>query len=243
MFGLSGCAKKYQVDYCGQQGAYDNAKKSYRAGEQVELHYKYIATDTDYSFYLDGEHVDYSYDDKHGFVISFIMPEHDVKLECRTVNSMVWMDPEIPEAEEITEGDEPVMLVDYYTAVVATVGGDRSLERVLYAYSDEQVKLVVYTKEDGEDEVSESYLVPYEAVKRCYEIIRKNKLNKWNDKYDGPAPTGSVTVVKFREDDGSYIRVSTDAMPSDGESIMDSIGSAMAGYAVDAYRIEENPLE
>ena len=240
MSGLSGCgATKYKVDYCGQMEDYENAKPAYRAGERVEVYYKYIATDTDYHFYLDGEEINYSYDDKKGFVISFVMPDHDVRLECRTVNSMVWMDPEIPDVEEITEGNEPEMLVDYYTAVVATVGGDRSLERVLYAYSDEQAKLVVYTKEDGEDEVSESYLVPFEAVRRCYEIIRKNKLEEWNGRYDGPAMTGAVTVVKYEETDGSYIRVSTDAMPSDGEEVMDSIGSVMAGYAVEEYRIEE----
>ena len=239
MFGLFGCGeKKYKVDFGGQQSAYDNAKKSYRAGEQVELHFKYIATDTDYHFYLDGEELNYSYDDQHGFVIRFIMPDHDVRLSYKTVNSMVWMDPTVPDAEEITEADEPQMLVDYYTAVVATVGGDHSLERVLYAFSDEQAKLVVYTKADGEEEESESYLVPIEAVRKCYEIIRENELGQWNDRYDGPAMTGAVTVVKFREDDGSYVRVSTDAMPDDGEAIMDSIGSVMAGYAVDAYRID-----
>ena len=91
---LSGCAggEKYQVDYCGAKASYSNAKDSYRAGTAVTLYFEMIATDTDYSFLLDGESVPYTYDAKKGFVISFTMPDHDVTLECRSVNSMLPMD-------------------------------------------------------------------------------------------------------------------------------------------------------
>ena len=237
MFGLSGCGgKKYAVDYCGQKDFYSNAKDSYREGQKVTLYYPLIATDTDYHFYLDGETLNYLYEDNKGFAIKFVMPDHDVKLECVSTNSMtVESDPEI----ETLVTDEDVMLVDYYTAVVGTVGGDHYTERVLYDYSDTQAKLTVYTKYDGEEEQSVSYLVPYEAVEKCREIIKKNKLNVWNKKYDGPAPTGGVTAVRFRCDDGSYVRVSTDAMPDDGERIMDSIGAVMQSYVKDEYQLDE----
>ncbi|MBQ3417001.1 MAG: hypothetical protein IJH32_04125 [Ruminococcus sp.] len=232
MFGLSGCGgTKYKVDYCGQKDCYSNAKDSYRAGQTVTLYYELIATDTDYSFYLDGKSIKFNYNEKKGYEIMFVMPQHDVTLECRMENSMVYHpDPEDP--------DDRVMLVDYYTAVVGTDGCDHYTEKVLYEYSDEQAELTVYSKYDGEDETSESYLVPYEAVEKCYEIIRDNKLGEWNDKYDTPID-GAVTAVRYREDDGSYIRVSTDAMPDGGEGIMDSIGGVMNGYLKDEYKIEE----
>ena len=91
---LSGCAvgEKYQVDYCGAKASYSNAKDSYRAGASVTVYFEMIATDTDYSFLLDGESVPYTYDAKKGFVIRFTMPDHDVTLECRSVNSMLPMD-------------------------------------------------------------------------------------------------------------------------------------------------------
>lgn len=93
-FYLAGSAgKTYQVDYCGEKFFYEDAKDSYKAGKEVTLYYTLIATDTDYSFYLDGEPVNYRYDDQKGFVINFIMPEHDVKLECRSVNSMYYVPP------------------------------------------------------------------------------------------------------------------------------------------------------
>ena len=90
-FIFSGCnAKKYNVDYCGAKGCYSNAKDSYKAGTKVTLYFELIATDTDYSFTLDGEPVDWTFDNEKGFVIEFTMPEHNVKLECHTRNSMTF---------------------------------------------------------------------------------------------------------------------------------------------------------
>ena len=93
---LTGCfgGRKYKVDYGGAKYLYANAKDSYRAGSTVTLYFELIATDTDYSFFLDGEPVSFTYDAQKGFVIRFTMPEHDVKLLCNTVNSM--MPPEVP---------------------------------------------------------------------------------------------------------------------------------------------------
>lgn len=69
---------------------FENVKKSYRPGETVKIYFPYVATDTDYFFYLDGERIgNYSYSDKKGFVITFTMPAHDVELTCDSRNSMV----------------------------------------------------------------------------------------------------------------------------------------------------------
>lgn len=97
---LTGCSggETYQVDYCGSKDCYSNAKDSYRAGTEVTLYFDLVATDTDYSFLLDGEPVRYTYDDQKGFVIQFTMPDHDVKLECNSHNSMVYMGGEWPDS-------------------------------------------------------------------------------------------------------------------------------------------------
>ena len=93
---LTGCSgEKYRVEY-DSKDAYSNAKDMYRAGTTVTLYYDLIATDTDYNFLLDGEHIPFTYDEKKGFVIEFIMPEHDVKLECTMKNSMIYQ-PEFPD--------------------------------------------------------------------------------------------------------------------------------------------------
>ena len=102
--GLTGCSgsKKYQVDYCGVKGLYNNAKDSYRAGTAVTLYFDMIATDTDYSFYLDGEPVQFTYDQKKGFIITFTMPEHDVKLDFNAVESM------LPRPDDNSDDDSSV---------------------------------------------------------------------------------------------------------------------------------------
>ena len=92
LLSLLGCSNnKYNVDYCGIKGCYDGAKDSYRAGKEVVLYFDLIATDTDYSFRLDGESLNFTYDDKKGFIIRFTMPDHDVKLECISKESMTYV--------------------------------------------------------------------------------------------------------------------------------------------------------
>lgn len=80
--------KKYKVDYCGKKFAYLDAKDSYRAGEKVTLYFHMIATDTDYTFTLDGRSIQVGYDNSKGFIIEFIMPDHDVVLRCDSRNTM-----------------------------------------------------------------------------------------------------------------------------------------------------------
>ena len=81
LLAFCGCgASKYNVDYDGAKEMYQGARDSYRAGEEVELVFDLILTETNYGFYLDGEPVDWTYDETRGFVIRFVMPERDVKL-------------------------------------------------------------------------------------------------------------------------------------------------------------------
>ena len=89
-FNLTGCfGKRYTIDFCGGDGLYEGAKKSYRAGQTVKFTFPYVLTDTDYRFYMDGEpYYDFEYDDMKGFVFKFTMPDHDITLDFTTINSM-----------------------------------------------------------------------------------------------------------------------------------------------------------
>ena len=99
---LLGCgAKKYVVN---ANGGYELDKKSYAAGEEVKAYFKYIATDTDYTFYCENEDVTIktSYDNSIGYVITFTMPDHDVTLGVKSRNTMTIdfeADPAPPAAE------------------------------------------------------------------------------------------------------------------------------------------------
>lgn len=88
---LMGCTgKKYNVDYCGQKSLFSGARDSYPEGKEVTLKYGPIATDTDYSIYVDGHSMNYDYDEKKGkLVVTFTMPDHDIEVYCDSRNSMV----------------------------------------------------------------------------------------------------------------------------------------------------------
>lgn len=78
----------YEVDYCGQKDLFKKAEDEYEAGEKVKLYYDVIATDTDYTFYLDDEILDVDYSEEKGYIIRFTMPDHDVTLRVEMSNTM-----------------------------------------------------------------------------------------------------------------------------------------------------------
>lgn len=92
MFTLFGCGKpKYKLHFEGY--GFQSSKTEYAAGEQVTVYYDLIATDTDYRFWLDDENVKLKqdYDDRHGYVFTFIMPDHELTLHVSSHNSMEYI--------------------------------------------------------------------------------------------------------------------------------------------------------
>ena len=106
MLCLTGCfGAKYNVDYNGSKDSFKGAKDKYTAGASVKLIYRkeLIGTDTDYSFYLDNERLNPEYTQNKGYIIRFKMPEHDVKISVKSVNSMVSIQPEEEEYKKEEE--------------------------------------------------------------------------------------------------------------------------------------------
>lgn len=92
MFTLFGCGKpKYKLHFEGY--GFQSSKTEYAAGEQVTVYYDLIATDTDYRFWLDDESVKLKqdYDDRNGYVFTFIMPDHELTLHVSSRNSMEYI--------------------------------------------------------------------------------------------------------------------------------------------------------
>ena len=84
----NGTGTEYKVDL---QFGMSSAKTQYAAGEEVTVYFGLIATDTDYTFGIYPEDVELkrSYDPQKGYVLTFIMPAHDVTLTLGSRNTMV----------------------------------------------------------------------------------------------------------------------------------------------------------
>ena len=129
-------AAKYELVF--DRYGFQSGKTAYSEGETVTVTYDVIATDTDYSFYTDSDDVklDQIYDNSRGYVFTFTMPAHDVKLSVRSRNTME-ADPDDVYISNLSDKPEDYitnenMVFDYYEAVIATVGGNESIEYVLY---------------------------------------------------------------------------------------------------------------
>ena len=232
LFGLFGCGKKgpeYKIDFSGEESWYEGAKKTYREGEEVTLYYGLIATDTDYKFLLDGESLNYDYDEDRGFIITFTMPAHDVKLECEMKNSMEYVPEVIPD----------VVLFDYYSGTTGPDGYDSSVEYTLSTYTRENHRLSVFVKASpDEEETRTDYLVPSELSEKCYRAVYEYEMNEWANRDDLEPIDGALVVLKYKIGD-DYIRLSSEAAPYGGVAQMDAIGMMLREYAAPEYLEQE----
>ncbi len=240
--GLFGCgATKYNLTFDGY--GFESDRTTYKEGEEVTVTYDMIATDTDYSFFADSDDVELNqkFDSNHGYVFTFTMPAHDVKISVKSRNSME-MDPYANMPEDTASGSpkdcitDAYLLFDYYEATVATVGGDESEEYCLYEYNDMELVLVRYSKTEDSEETMVYCTVPVSVLDDCMDLVKKYKMRKWKD---GSGLRGMKYVVKFM-DDGELKRVSSDEMPDNGRdafyAIRDVLGTAWGQYysALDA---------
>ncbi len=223
---FSGCGSNTcRVDYCGQEALYRGHKERYEPGEQVEFYYKRSDSDGEYTFFLGEKQivpVPYSEDED---IIWFVMPDKEVKLE-RVKNSEI-------KAEHMVGRD--ILLVNYYRETVAAADGDGYFEMVLSTTEEaDKAALNVYRKDEGEDETCRSYIVPFEAVERCYQAIIESDMRGWNELENSISADGALTVCKFRFGD-TVLRITSESMPADGEAALDNIREIMSGYMQDAY--------
>lgn len=235
-FVLCGCRKgeKYNVDYNGKKELFRGAKNSYREGEKVKFYFDFIATDTDYKFYLDGdEKVDVEYNSKRNcFVISFIMPSRDVKFEFDSTNTMEHYAPQY---------EAGTILFDYYEKENTADDNNGYYELVLTATEDAyKHRLDVYKKTADSQEEYKSYSVWHYAYDDCYSVITVNNADEWNELQDGVSLDGKLIVVKFF-DGSELVEISSEKMDAQtGETVLNILKSTLEGYiSEDSLIIEE----
>ena len=144
-------------------------------------------------------------------------------------------------SQDITSG---TMLIDYYYADKSAAGGDGYTEMVLYATDNkDQLRLSVYSKEnESEYESCTEYLVPYEVAENCYKAIKKHRLDCWNGMKNSVSLDGTLVVCKYYSN-GEYIRVSTEEMPENGETVLKNISDIMSEFINTDYMIETQNTE
>lgn len=206
---LAGCGeKKYRVDYDGSKSSFANAKDYYRAGEQVTVWLEFIATDTDYHFYLDGEPFRAEWDER-GYVISFVMPEHDVKLTYTAENTMEYR----PPFDLLKEEDLRAVFSD-----TENKDGERTgtVYRVYSNFGD-------YWLEVENIGVSrELHSVSADLLAEMKKIIDENDMASWNETYarqENQTPEGNVYTSAVYEDEEGRISADFSRMPENGPEV------------------------
>lgn len=229
---LSGCGKKgpepepgYKIDFCGQESSYEGVKDRYLGGEVVTLYFGNIEENTDYEFLLDGVPLLLDYDSEKGYIVSFIMPGRDVKLEYTEEKTEAYLPQITPD----------ILLIDYCRA--DTAGGDSSYEISLSTCTSEEHKLVSVVKSSTGGEKVTEYRVPTYSSERCYRAIYETELIDWDKKECTESEDGVLVVVKYRSGE-NYVRASNEQMPPGGRDALEAVRSVLEGYMTDEYRVD-----
>jgi len=76
--------------------------------------------------------------------------------------------------------------------------------------------------------------VPFSVAREAWDRIEANDLASWAEDPDAICLDGAKTVVRFVDRySGTYYRASTEAMPEDGEAILDAIGAILIAAATE----------
>ncbi|MBR0374154.1 MAG: hypothetical protein IJH91_06480 [Mogibacterium sp.] len=238
---LAGCSGKdkpvmYHVDYSGDKGGFSNAEDEYAAGTQVELYYDMIATDTDYTFFIDGEYAKMDYSEDKGYIMRFTMPEHDVVIHVESRNSM----------EYVPQFKPDLMILKYEERSVAIDGPEDSLVITVRSYDQETVRMTVRRTDEGVKS-EQVYIVPADVVQECYNYVYEYEFSNWEELEDCDSLEGAYAGFTYAQnpymmydyDDPSYIpytTVSTGHFPPDGQKQLNDVRKTLMGYAKDEYK-------
>lgn len=148
-------------------------------------------------------------------------------------------------------GDEPkettgygaledyTLLMDHFYRVVGTPEEMPYNEMCLYSIAGDDEHLLMETYESGgtDKEIKTEYVVPVSALEESLAAAKKYDMAGWDERDDCEGITGVFIVVKYREEDGSYVRVTSEHMPADnGKTAFNEVGNALSKYATDEYK-------
>lgn len=108
----------------------------YRKGDRVKVYFNLIATDTDYTFFVDGNRINASYSDRLGYIIKFTMPDHDVIVTYESKNSMVYQ----PEFTVIASDKKISGYYQYYKLEDRVIYMDNEISDIQLVYSKISLK-------------------------------------------------------------------------------------------------------
>jgi hypothetical protein len=132
--------------------------------------------------------------------------------------------------------EKKAMLADYYERMAGTADEQPYFELVLYTQDADHLLLEQYENGRTDRETVKQYTVSKDIYAKVMNLVKTYDLAKWNETGSESAE-GVYRVVKYY-DSGTYIRVSTDRMPEDGQSAFDAVKQLLTDAIGAAERAE-----
>ena len=127
---------------------------------------------------------------------------------------------------------EPVgaeLLIDCYSATVATIGGDRYSEIVLNRLPDGSEQLDTY-ESDFRNTVHKAFPLDAPISEEAFAVLREEGIDKWLEGEGFPAMCGGVQVIRYRDGENFY-RIPNEKFPEGGGRSFNRLSAFLSSHA------------
>ena len=209
---LFGSKETHKISYDGNKALFENAQDEYPEYSKVRLTLL-AKPDTIYEVIKDKYEIQPVKRSADRLTYEFTMPRRDVKIQVK----------------KTYKNKDELLLFEYYTRITCTPIPRPYYQIQVCQMADELLKVKETVEGGSNDQVIKTYVISGEMKQEIRKLIRQYDLEGWNSMENAECIDGKAEFFRYLEDN-TYITVSVNKMPEDGQKILGTIASTLRKY-------------
>ncbi len=209
---LFGNKDTHKISYDGNKALFENAQDEYPEYSKVKLTLL-AKPDTIYEVIKDKYEIQPVKRSADRLTYEFTMPRRDVKIQVKKTYK--------------NKGE--LLLFEYYTRITGTPIPRPYYQIQVCQMADGLLKVKETVEGGSNDQIIKTYVISGEMKQEIRKLIRQYDLEGWNSMENAECIDGKAEFFRYLEDN-TYITVSVNKMPEDGQKILGTIASTLRKY-------------
>ena len=209
---LFGNKETHKISYDGNKALFENAQDEYPEYSKVRLTLL-AKPDTIYEVRKDKYEIQPVKRSADRLTYEFTMPRRDVRMQVK----------------KTYKNKDELLLFEYYTRITGTPIPRPYYQIQVYQMADGLLKIKETVEGGSNDQVIKTYVISGEMKQEIKNLIRQYDLEGWNSMENAECIDGKAEYFRYLEDN-TYITVSVNKMPEDGQKILGTIANTLRKY-------------
>ncbi|MBR2700839.1 MAG: hypothetical protein IKE77_01990 [Erysipelotrichaceae bacterium] len=206
---LFGNKETHKINYDGNKALFENAQDEYPEYSKVLLTLL-AKPGTIYEVRKDKYEIQPLKRSTDRLIYEFVMPKRDVKIQVT----------------ETSKKKKELLLFEYYTRITGTPIPRPYYQIQVCQMADGLLKIKETVEGGSNDQVINTYVISGEMKQEIRNLITKYDLEGWNSLENAECIDGEAESFRYLEDN-TYITVSVNHMPEDGQRILGTIANTL----------------